>query len=100
MGYTIRYIPGEDKVVYKPVKKRKIKLWISAVVIVCLICVWLWNPVALDEVKVWLLPGDAAITEAATLQLITDLQNGQKISEAFTAFCLHVIEGAQCEVSG
>ena len=43
----------------------------------------------------WLLPGDPAVTEAALLGLVSDIQSGETFPQAVVAFCRTVLNGAE-----
>jgi hypothetical protein len=48
----------------------------------------------MPDIRKHLLPGDPEITEAALGQLIGDIQNGERFSEAITTFCREIIDSA------
>lgn len=92
MGYRISYNP-ELKEKYPPVQKRGRKGWTVFFLAIMLVLL-LFQDVRL-KVKEWLLPGDAAVTEAALTDMIQDVRSDTPLKEAFTVFCLEILEGAQ-----
>lgn len=92
MGYCISYNP-ELKEKYPPIQKRGRKKW-GAVLFAIMLFSLLFKDVRLT-VKDWLLPGDAAVTEAALTDMIHQVQSDTPFKEALTMFCLTIIEGAQ-----
>ena len=86
MAYRITY----DTFKMKRVIKRKIGagIWLvtAAIISVCFFA---------NRKTDFLLPGDPQVTSAALEQFAEDLQTGQGLSDAVTAFCQHIIENAQ-----
>lgn len=94
MGYCISYNPELDRK-YPMGKTKKKKKWIgfSAVLAVVLLAGALPN--TKETVKDWLLPGDAQVTEAALTCFVQDVKEGVSVKEAFTVFCLEIMESAE-----
>lgn len=93
MGYRIEYSQNSST----PVKKRRfsgIPLFTVFFFLLFLLLTgkyWHQGSQILQEL---LLPGDAAVTAAAIQGLTSALKTGQSFSDAFTDFCLQVIQGA------
>ena len=87
MAYKIEYGMGH-KVKVKVGKRKRFVLPAAVLVAVAMVCgipqlrTMLWNG---------LLPGNEEITAAALWDLATDLQAGQGLSEAVTAFCRQIL---------
>ena len=94
MGYQISY--GEMK---KEVKKKgktpffQICCWFIAGMIVCLSL----HPATNPRLAELVIPGDAEITGKAFEILAEDIQRGERIDDAVTAFCERILTGAELE---
>ena len=93
MGYCISYNP-ELKDKYPLVLKKRRRL--GPVILLIMLSALLFKDVRLT-VKNWMLPGDAAVTEAALVNMIQQLQAEIPLKEALTTFCLEIAEGAQSQ---
>lgn len=89
MAYEIRY--GSSKLDHK--QKPKQWKWIPAVILIIFVIGILTTDVE-KTVLHWLLPGDPVVTVAALGHLQDNLQAGDPIGEAVTAFCREIIDGA------
>lgn len=91
MGYQIQY--GQTMVKRKvidhetDVNKPPLVKWII-ISMVILVAVFLGNSGYLD----FIIPGDKDITTAAFSAMIKDVQEGESINEAITAFCLEILD--------
>lgn len=45
--------------------------------------------------KGYLIPGDASVTKTAVKTFQQEMENGDNIGKAFTAFCKEIVAGAQ-----
>ena len=43
----------------------------------------------------WILPGDPEVTQTALTAMIEDIRNGSELSDAITAFCREILNGAR-----
>lgn len=87
MGYRIVYGKKEKKII--PIRK------IGAVVAVISAIILLLWPAGRSAVADVLLPGDAEVTAMAVQTMVNELNEGQGIGEAVTAFCQEIIAGGQ-----
>lgn len=93
MGYRISYenggkrteIPNKDLL-----NKNKIVKWaIFSVSIIMIIIV-----LQVSTIRRFLLPGNGAVTEAAIIDLVASIQEGETVGQAVTTFCRQIIENA------
>lgn len=91
MGYVMEY--GCGVAVKLPVKKKKRK--ISPIIVAVLVIVLVLTVQMFPKIRasIWkhLLPGDAAVTAQALQTLAADLQEGENLSAAVTAFCQQIL---------
>lgn len=94
MSYTINYetvAPKAVKGTFEPkLKKASIKLIVITAIIGL---VWLITPVRVAVLD-FLLPGKGDITRKAAGEFIADVKQGEPIKEAFTEFCIEIVENA------
>lgn len=90
MGYRVVYgaMP--------PVKRRKSKLRLQALTAAFLLAFALtvrqaW-PEGQEMLRRFLLPGEPTVTEEAFRNMISDLQGGEPLADAVTAFCAQIVE--------
>lgn len=72
-------------------QKRKQKIYIAILVGAFLLSL------TSSRVRAFLLPGDGEVTQAAISNMIADIRDGEKFSDAVTTFCLVILENAQNE---
>ncbi len=95
MGYHMDYEQiGQTRP--QPTEKHRV----SGVIAVVLICVLVMGAVAIKTVglpwvETFLIPGDPEVTQAALQDMVSNLQEGQSIGEAVTAFCREIVENAK-----
>lgn len=63
--------------------------------IVLLICLFIGKHLGSAEIRKFLIPGDDAVTSAAFAEMTNQIQQGTEIKEAFTNFCMEIIENAR-----
>lgn len=85
MAYRIEYDSGGAT--RQEVRKKRF----SAVWLVLAVAAAILIPGIRTAVWHWLLPGDGAVTAQALGELVTDLQTGEPLGEAVTAFCREII---------
>lgn len=90
MGYRIEYGQTAVKI---PTGNRKKKRFPFAMVIAVAIAGALMIPQCRKVLWDLLLPGDSAVTAAATEALVNDLRIGESVGDAVTAFCREIIAG-------
>ncbi len=94
MAYQVRY--GQT-MIKQPIRERMragrktpALKWI-ALCLILLVAVFLGNSGYLD----FLIPGDNAVTTAAFESMVTHVREGVAVKDAFTEFCLQILNGAQ-----
>lgn len=92
MGYRIEYGTGTSDGVFRKIESSKKRMWIAimAVTIIFILC-YSQRSKLLD----FILPGDPDVTKEAIGVFINDLKEGERASDAFSAFCKVIIDGAQ-----
>lgn len=86
MAYQIEYDSGGVK--RKTVEKKRFSMvWL----LFCAAAAVLMIPGVRTTVWHWLLPGDGAVTDRALGELVTDLREGEALSDAVTVFCREII---------
>lgn len=91
MAYRIVY--GENKVKIKlrsNKNNRTLRRWI----VFGLVAVIVTLAMSIKSIRLYLLPGDPVVTDKALQCLVEDLRNGDKFSEAVTAFCEEILANA------
>lgn len=87
MGYRIVY--GKKKTRFHSLSKR------SKILIIAIVgCILLMAVSYFGGAEVYL-PGDREVTGVALENMVDSLQDGEKLSDAITAFCREIIENAQ-----
>ena len=95
MSYHISYEP-HLKGKYPPLKKRMVSgKWIFTIALLIGIILLSTVPNASSRIRDLILPGDPQKTEAALSDFASDLQEGEGIKEAFTSFCLEILNEVQ-----
>lgn len=94
MAYNIRY--GADALKYEVREKNaayhnRTVAFITAACAVAMGIFLLRTPQARD----YLTPGNKAVTKAAFAEMVQDIREGEKVTEALTAFCKEIIENAE-----
>lgn len=95
MGYRIEYesigrIPRQQR-------KKGTGVLFAAIVILLVLGAIAVKTVGLEWVQEVLLPGDPDVTAEALENMITGLQEGAGIIEAFKTFCKEIMENASLE---
>ena len=67
--------------------KRKI-IFIITMLILCTALIWGRE----GTIREFIIPGNPGITEAAFINLVTDLREGEKFGDAITTFCREIID--------
>lgn len=94
MGYKIQYGQTMTKVFIQETKNKDIRMpamkWI---VLTCalFLAIYLGGSGYLD----FLIPGNKEATTAAFTSMVEDVQDGKSVKDAFTAFCLEILDDAQ-----
>ena len=88
MAYQMNYGQGSMQIESIKIKgNRSIGKWIVvAVVVVCLLTMLI--PGVSD---IWV-PGDAQVTKAAAGEMVSRIQSGEKVLDAFAQFCYEIIQ--------
>ena len=94
MAYYIQYDQGFNQKRSENLPRKYDRKFIIAVIVVAsILLVWLITPVRLAILD-YLLPGNGEVTLHAAQEMIKDLKNGQSIKEAFSEFCIEILEHA------
>ena len=91
MGYRITY--GQSARKTKLPHNRKAVL-LKKLIFSALACLALVLALSTETVRHFILPGDPVVTERALVDLVLDLHNGEKVSDAVTAFCQEILDNA------
>lgn len=92
MGYRIQYDGGYSKEELAAPKKRRPTALVGAIIVILIVVYALYAHA--DTLQKMLLPGDPAITEEAVTAFSENVKGGVPVGEAFTAFCIEILEGA------
>lgn len=94
MSYSIHYEPEFNRKYKVPsIKKMNYKLIIAISCAIIIALVWLINPLRYAVLD-FLLPGNGAVTRKAAGEMFDQLKNGQPFKEAFTGFCIEILQNA------
>lgn len=91
MGYRITY---ENNLIKKEAVKKSNNTLLKKTIYAIIICIILFCVLSGRNARSYLLPGDPQVTEKALKDLVTDLKEGDAVSDAVTAFCKEIIENA------
>lgn len=94
MGYQIFYEDDQFRKIPSETKQKRsagaVVWW--ALTILCILAFVLHNN--LQQLRQWILPGDPDVTQAAITAFAEDIRTGESIEDAFTDFCLRILENA------
>lgn len=92
MAYRIVYGPEPKKRTNPPLGQLRIQVLTAVFLLIFVLAVkygWPEGTAALQRV---LLPGEPSVTQQALEGMVSDLQEGEPLGEAFTAFCQQIID--------
>lgn len=92
MAYRIVYGPEPKKRTNPPLGQLRMQVLTAAFLLIFVLAVkygWPEGTAALQRV---LLPGEPSVTQQALEGMVADLQEGEPLGEAFTAFCQQIID--------
>ena len=89
MAYKMEYGMGSPIVLSTKNVKRKGKVGIKKLLLVCIIVALIVLCATTDI----FIPGDKEITKAAMNNLVNDVKGGEQVVDAFAAFCQTVLQG-------
>lgn len=92
MGYRIVYgpMPKVPKVNnHKPLRLQAMTAMFALLFVLTVRQAW---PEGTELLREFLLPGESNVTESAFSEMIVNLQEGQPLGDAFTAFCRQIVE--------
>lgn len=98
MGYHIDYANGGARVWDAPKKAGHGRVIVFALLLVAIFLFQALLPEAVDTLREHLIPGDRAVTSAAFSQMLASLRDGAPCTQAFTAFCREIIDGAEIPI--
>lgn len=90
MGYRIEYDGRAGKYEVKPQGKEGIKILLSTVLVLALLC---FLPQGSGKLRSFLIPGEDEVTLQAFQNMTCDLRSGASLGEAVEAFCRFLIHG-------
>lgn len=97
MGYVIRY----DGTIHGKQGHRSecshLGQWVGAFFLVFILLTMAFWPAGADKLRTMLLPGEPAAREQAVTALVEQLQGGQGMESALTAFCQEILSNAEME---
>ena len=93
MSYKIQYTP-ETAYRYPQNKEEKFK-WGKIGVLFCVLVTLMWFRI--NGIPEFLIPGDPVVTKAAASGFVAQIQSGEPLSDAVTAFCKEILIGAGVE---
>lgn len=97
MGYRIEYDMGIGKFEVRENRKDKFPVLVAGAFVLFLLLTWSLWPEGAEVLRDILIPGDNAVTVQAMKDMSHNLKNGVALSDAVTAFCQDVIQGAELE---
>lgn len=92
MGYRIVYGPMPKEIECNRPSPLRLQAMTAAFLLAFVIGVRLFYPEGTALLQDLLLPGGKTVTEEALTGMISGLQNGEPLGEAFTAFCQEIID--------
>lgn len=97
MAYRIEYSKGiAQKTAITSEAPRKNKAVITVIILAILGFLTVYS-MGRDYLRDALIPGDPAVTEAAAMKFVDEIQQGTSIINAFGVFCKEVIDGAKIQ---
>lgn len=91
MAYRIDYGSGGEK--KRAMKGRTPVRRVAAGIVCAVLLAALLFPAGRRALRDLILPGDAEVTAAALRDLVAELQDGEPVGDAVSAFCQEVIAG-------
>lgn len=94
MSYRIVY--GEEPLCYRrnQLRLRNVARYtLVCIVLFAVLTVGFW-PSGRDALLEAILPGDAAVTRQAIVNMAENLKSGEAIGDAVTVFCREIVDGA------
>ena len=98
MGYRVCYSP-EDNKRYPEVNKQGRGRGARYIVITLAVILSLTIPKVRERLRMWLIPGDEAVTSGAFTQMVEDIQSGNPVGDAVTVFCQEILDHGKEQVS-
>lgn len=97
MAYRIEYSSGiaqKNVITSEAPKKNRAVVALIVLAILGFLAVY---SMGRDYLRDALIPGDPAVTEAAAIKFVDEIQQGTSIINAFGVFCREVIDGAKVQ---
>lgn len=91
MAYRIEYgtaVPERYQKAYKPFR---LQVLTAAWLLVFALLVRQFFPTGVEALRTFLLPGPQSTTQIALEAFVTDMRNGEAVSDALFAFCEQII---------
>lgn len=95
MGYVIRYDGQVHRKQSHRTYRSHLGQLIGAFFLAFILLTMAFWPAGTDKMRSMLLPGEPAVTQQAISALVEQLQGGQGIESALTAFCQEILSDAE-----
>lgn len=92
MAYRIVYGPMPPVSREKNYKFLRIQMLTALFLLLFVLLVRQAWPEGTAVLRSMLLPGEPTVTEAAFSEMVIDIQSGEPVREAFTAFCRQIVD--------
>ena len=91
MGYHMEYGTGKDDAVFHRMGNKNSRILIVAVVMAILLVTCYFQK---DRIMDFLLPGDPAVTKNAIDVFVSEIKEGERMTNAFASFCKVIVNEA------
>ena len=92
MAYRITYGPPVPQQYQEKESPLRLQVLTAVCMLFFVLLVKTWFPTGTETLRQLLLPEPSSVTQQALDMLVTDLRDGDKLGDAFTAFCQHIID--------
>ena len=96
MSYRIEYHPDTNHKFPTNTGKGRWNVW-RIIVILAVILILGITAVKNEQVSAIIFPGDPELTRSALNGMLDDIRAGEPVKDAFSTFCLEIIENAQID---
>lgn len=92
MAYRIEYGPAtpDQYVIHR--KPFRLQIMTATCFLVFSLLVQQFFPAGTQKLRQFLLPGTPTVTQEALDAMMGDLRNGEPLGDAFTSFCIYIID--------
>jgi len=95
MPYRIEYGSAIPPQYIKKTNPLRLQIMTAACLVTFSLLVRQFFPAGTEKLREILLPGTPTVTQDALDILMGDLRNGEPITDAFTAFCVYIVDHDQ-----